>query len=377
MKSYFKMPFFSLKITIMSLMVIHCGKIDRGIDEFAAFREQAIYQINSSSQLIASGIGDVNHTLQELNDNIPKVLQQTLTFDVPYIIDEFAIETQKTALCMTDAASEKALYLLEVMKSELITGEPVLLPDPFICTTSSGTIDLNDANRTHRDVLEFVGPNLYYDRNFHAAIFTASGDSIPIETGRPDRYSIQASLINFDDNALTNYHHLAVYSEGDPIPMSSLFIVKKHYVPPVESTQKLNTLIAPVYPNLKVGDNNFSGNCLVTFQIGISNDTKNVWLEIKMFVNEVEHDSYASASSGKINLLHISANNVKIKRLEGGQTFWCHSFMDEDKGTDDNFDTPLGQITFKAKGEHAGAEMYGKISLQLNGLPVAITEVQN
>ncbi|MCA0237184.1 MAG: hypothetical protein LCH81_12445 [Bacteroidetes bacterium] len=346
-----------LKALFLSICLVHCDigdKLDQGIDQFRIFREQSIFEINSASNRISSGIGDLNSTLEDLGQKLPPEIHKTLSFDVPFIIDAVAGEGISAGLCFTDAATSKALYLLDLMKSEIITGEPVPLPAPFICHTSVSAINLNQ-DRNQRDILEFTGYNLFLNRGFTASLFNAAGDSLPIPVGRPTNYRVAANISDLDDNTLSQYKELSLFFEGTPI--SSLFVVKKHEVPPVVKFQ--NPRVVPgmiaAYPFSFSDDRNFREDCLVSVSISFGNTRKKAWVDMNVIVEELTGDgkTYAVGQSDR-NYYYTAPPGWHIKKLDGQRAYDYHSY--KDITNEDDVRYPLfGQITIKAKNSIAGA----------------------
>ncbi len=269
------------------LISFQCGKIDEGIDQFRLFREQSIYEINAASQQIASGIGDVTEVLKNLNKNLPKEIHKTLTFDVPFIIDVVTDNILIIGFCFADVAAQKALYLLELMKSEIITGEPVPLPAPFICHTTPGVINLNQ-DQNQRDVIEFTGPNLYLNRKFSAVLISMGGDTVSVPTLNHTPYQVQAFLDGFDDDDISAFRHLSLYYENEPTPLSSLYIVKLHAALPEEK-------LAPGHPKPPIldvigtstsGDVEFVWDSHVKFSVTFSNNATEAWVDLSYWIDE-------------------------------------------------------------------------------------------
>lgn len=361
-----------LWLPMMALFMLfsttHCGlgdKLDEGVDQFRLFREQSIFEINSASQQISSGIGSINSTLENLNRNLPAEIHKTLSFDVPFIIDAVAGEGISAGLCFVDAAASKALYLLEMMKSEIITGEPVPLPFPFICHTSVSAINLNQ-DRNQRDILEFTGYNLFLDRHFTAALFNDAGDSIPIPIGRPTSYRVAANVSNIDDNTLDNFKNLSLFYEGEPI--SSLFVVKKHETPPVTqfvSPRPVPGMIA-AYPLTNNENNKFDAECRVSASISFGNNHKRAWVDMTLIIEEItDHGKTFAVGRSDRNYYYTAPPGWHIKKMDGQRVYDYHSYKDLTK--EDDIRYPLfGQLTVSAKGSIAGATTSGVLNFGPN-----------
>lgn len=359
-------------LPLQALILVFCttrcdigDKLDQGIDQFRLFREQSIFEINSASNQISSGIGDINNTLENLNRNLPAEIHKTLSFDVPFIIDAVAGEGISAGLCFTDAAASKALYLLELMKSEIITGEPVPLPAPFICHTSVGAINMNQ-DRNQRDILEFTGYNLFLDRQFTAALFNAGGDSIPVPVGRPTNYRVAANVSNLDDNTLEKFKYLSLYYDGTPI--SSLFVVKKHATPPevrFASPRPVPGMIA-AYPTTYESDKKFDADCRVSASISFGNDRRRAWVDMTLIVEELTDrgKTYAVGRADR-NYYYTAPPGWHIKKLDGQRAYDYHSY--KDLTNEDDVRYPLfGQLTVKAKSSTAGSTTSGLLSFGPN-----------
>lgn len=363
-------------LLVLSFTTIQCDfldSIDSGVDQFRLFREQSIFEINSASQQIASGIGDVSQVLENLERNLPKEIRSTLTFDVPFIIDAAVGEGIIGGLCLIDAASSKALYLLEVMKSEIITGEPVPLPDPFICHTSVGAINLNQ-DRNQRDILEFTGYNLFLDRKFSAAFFTASGDSIPVPVGRPNQYRVASNVSNLDDNTLKSFNYLSLYYDGKPI--SSLFVVKKHQEPPITklAPKQIPGFIA-AYPIAKTGDTYITLPSKVSVNITFGHDRKRAWVDMNMIVDEDQglfHKVTHAIGKSTRNYYYTAPQGWHIKKLTGQNIYDFHTFYDVTKEDDIRY-TLFGQLTVKAMNSQAGSTTSGLLNFG-NNVPDILLE---
>ena len=339
--------------------------IDRGVDQFRLFREQAVYEINTASQLIAGGVGGINDVLENLNESLPKEIHKTLSFDVPFIIDVVAAELASVGLCFTDAAASKALYLLELMKSEIITGEEVPLPDPFICITSVPAINLNQ-DKNQREILEFTGYNLFQEREFTAALFNAAGDSIPVPVNRPTSYRIAVNISDFEDNILEKFKYLSLYYEENPI--SSLFVVRKNQEPPVSKTIVPRPVPGPmgVYPLSNYQDKYFGADCRVYAKITFGYNSKKAWVDLYMTVEELTEDgkTYAKGFADR-NVYYTAPQGWHIKKMTGQKMTDYHIYKDITNEDDVRY-TLFGQLTVSARNSTAGATTRGILNFGPN-----------
>lgn len=372
-----KIPFLLLVLLQTALLVLfpQCDSLDHGIDEFRIFREDAIFQINNSSQAISAGIGDLNSTLENLNQNLPLQLQKTLSFDVPFVIRAVSGEAVGIGLCFADAAASKALYLLELMKSELITGEKVPLPDPFICHTSIGAINMNET-RDHRDVPYFTGYNLFMDRKFTASLKSASGDSLPVTLGRSTNYRIEADLSEITDQTLENFNYLSLEYDGQPL--SSLFVVKKHAQPPVlkelKNERPVNLAVYPAYVNN--GDVHFRDDVKVSTSVTFGNNSEKAWVEMTVIMEELD----GGGSNPKTYLVAKSVRNNyfsappgwHIKRLTGQNCYMYDSFLDLSNEEDIRY-TLFGELKIKARNTVVGSTSSVVLNFS-NDVPTIILE---
>jgi hypothetical protein len=364
-------------VAVIVLITPQCKRIDAGIDQFRLFREQAVYEINTASKLISEGTGSITQVLENLAERIPKELRHTFSFDVPFIIDVVSSETIVVGLCLTDAAASKALYLLELLKSEIITGEVVPLPDPFICNASVPTINMNQ-DKNQRDVLHFTGYNLFMQHKFNAALFNAQGDSIPLEVLRPNNYQIDVNLGGFDDNTLEKFKYLSVFFEGTPI--SSLFVVKKHASEPVTKL----VLPAPspgiiaVYPYTWDDDASFQGDCAVSVTLTFGHDKKRAWVDMRMFVEELNGFKRTYAWTGffpKRTYYYTAPVGWHIKGFQGQPITDSHHYTDYSKEDDIRYNR-YGQLTIKAKGSIANSTTSAVMSFNTN-VPDILIESDN
>lgn len=343
--------------------------IDKGVDEFRLFREQSIHEIDVASQQITAGVGSIKDVLENLGNNLPKEIRHLTSFDVPFIIDAASGETTSAALCFTDAAAGKALYLLALMKSEIITGEPVPLPDPFICHTSVGAINLNQ-DRNQRSILEFTGYNLFLNRRFHAAFFSPNGDSIPVPVGRPTQYRVAANLSNFDDNTIKNFKYLNLYYEDQPL--SSLFIVKQNQVPPrtnLVSPRKRPTDIAAYLSHGYVNGHKIDKDCRVTVIVTFGNDRKRAYVDMTIHAYPF---SFPITNKSQRNYYYTAPTGWHIKNLTGQSYTTYYSFLDVTK-EEDIRQILFGQLRVKAKGSIIGSDAGAVLSFG-NDVPDILIE---
>jgi hypothetical protein len=368
------MPFM---VAVIVLLTPQCKRIDAGIDQFRLFREQAVYEINTASKLISEGTGSITQVLENLAERFPKELRHSFSFDVPFIIDVVSSETIVVGLCLTDAAASKALYLLELLKSEIITGEVVPLPDPFICNPSVPTLNMNQ-DKSQRTVLTFTGYNLFMQHRFNAALFNAQGDSIPLEVGRPNSYQIDVSLEGYDDNFLEKFKYLSVFYDGTPI--SSLFVVKKYATEPV--TKLVSPAPAPgtiaVYPFTLNDDPGFGGDCAVSVTLTFGHDKKRAWVDMRMFVEELNgfHRTYASTGIfAKRTYYYTAPVGWHIKNFQGQPITDNHHYTDYSNEDDIRYNR-YGQLTIKAKGSVAGSTTSAVMSFNTN-VPDILIESDN
>lgn len=360
--------FLILKAVFVLLFTARCDigdSLDHGVDQLRLFREQSVFEINTASNQIAGGVGSINDVLDNLNQKLPKEIHQTLSFDVPFIIDAVAGEGLSAGLCFADAAASKALYLLELMKSEVITGEPVSLPEPFICITSIPAINLNQ-DKNQRDIAKFTGYNLFRNREFGAALFNVAGDSIPVPTNRPSNYQVTANLSDFDDITLEKFKYMSLYYQGEPI--SSLFVIKKHATPPetkLASPRPVPGMIA-AYPFSYTVDRNFRADCNVSVSVSFGNNRKRAWVDMTLIVEELTGGgkTYAVGRSDR-NYYYTAPTGWHIKKMDGQNAYDYHAYKDVTDEDDVRY-TLFGQLTVKAKNSIAGSTTSGVLNFGPN-----------
>lgn len=358
-------------LTTIVWSIFSCNALNDGVNEFRLLREQAIHEIDVASQSISNGIGEVSDVLNELEKNLPKEIRTITSFDVPFIIKAVAAEASITGLCFIDAAASKALYLLALMKSELITGEPVSLPDPFICHTSVGVIDLNQ-DRNQRNVVHFTGYNLFLNQQFHAALFSATGDSIPVSASRPTQYGVAVNLSNFNDATLKNFNHMNLYWGNQAL--SSLFVVKPTQQPPqvkMVAPRRKPSDISVLFADTGYDGVKLKKDCRVWVWVTFGNDRNRAYVEMKVKLDHMNNSGFSRIRSTR-SYYYTAPPGWHIKRLTGQANTAYFYYLDK-SGEEDIHQIGFGQLRVKAKGSTLGFNTGAVLSFH-NDVPDILIE---
>lgn len=357
-----------LALAALLLIPPSCS-IDPLVRELKNAREQAIFAIDDAIYQLNLDSESWRFTLDNLNSELSNEIQTTLSFNIPFIANVLSGEATSSLQCVTDAMAGKAVYLLQVLKSELISNEKVPLPAPLICNTSVGVIDLN-APRDIRRTVTYYGANFFSKDSLKMQLVSKTGEVQPVDLYKPTQYELVANLSNFSDTETSRWDYLALKYRNEEV--STMAIVRKEQRPP--QIQTVNAAIPEAgilaHNAIQNGDPNFYNDTDVTVSAEVRHTRKEAYIQVRMWADEVpgyNNDKNATRAYGQTRKVFYTAPyGWHIKRIEG-RVFYPSLFWFRDKDKEEDIEhTDLGQISLFARGSVAGSSTRCVINFNRN-----------
>lgn len=356
-KLFFRISKLMAFLAAMSFTANSCS-IDPLVQELKNAREQAIFAIDDAINQLNLDSESWRFTLEDLNDKLSDDVQTTLSFNVPFILNVLNGEATSGLQCIADAMASKAIYMLQVLKSELITNEPVPLPAPLICNTSVGTIDLN-APRDIRRTVTYYGANLFSKDSLKLQLVCHTGEVQPVSLYKPTQYELVADLSPFSDQETSHWNYLALKYRNEEI--STMAIVKYEQQPPMIRSVDASIPQAGVFPHQSNihGDNYFQANTKVLISARLLHNRKEAYLRLLMFADEIsdrENDQTVTRAYGDTrHVFYTAPVGWHIHRIEGSAWYPRLFYFVDNDNEEDIEPTELGQITVIARNSVAGS----------------------
>ena len=262
-----------LIVFVISILLIPTGcrkarktfgdAINDGINEFRLLREDAIFEIDKSINLIENGLYSATEAVDELGEQIDETVQKVLVYNVPFIIKKLSAEIAVLEFCSVDFLKNRSLYYLRTMKAELIDGELPPVPNPTICFSSliNNAIDLND-DRNPRTVITFTGYDMLSREEDIKAFFVSKNKEQEIEPiyVRPQTdYTFTVNLSSYLDEFIDDWKYFEVRYKD--VPLFSASIIPKVILPPKTETVEVGIgNFAGFQPPHVRGDREFKGH---------------------------------------------------------------------------------------------------------------------
>ncbi len=340
-------------ILVASIFVFQTGcNINRLVDELITTREEAIYAVDDAIYSVDNGIADVKTTLADLDGKLSKNLQDVLVFNVPYITNTLIGESIVGGFCSVDFTAQRAVFYLNLLKSELLTGEAPIDLRSVICQSSIDKLDLNAPIGT-RNLINIYGYDFSLNHDSITAFFVNNHGqefSIP-EINFQSNYEFTVDISGYSDNTIKDYKYFAIKFGADEI--FSISIIQKSQPIP----QVLTVYVAPpslsYFPPHVPGQGNLdysSNGPEVTVEGRFYFDNKQAYVKLWMNAIETKPDWTQAKGWSPNHYFYTAPSGWHIKRIEGVTVFPnLVRYIDIDH-QEDIFSTALGQATIKGDG---------------------------
>lgn len=334
--------------------------MNRLIDELITTREQAIFAIDEAIYSIDYAGADVKTTLADLDKKFSDQIQDALLYNIPYITNTLIGNAGVEARCNIDFTASRAVFYLNMMKAELLTGQRPGAPKPVTCQSSIDKIDLNAPLGT-RNVIHLYGYDFLPNRDSFVAYFIPpNGTPFAIHKQNinfQSNYELTVNLAGFSDAQITKYAYFTLKlnnTEFFSIPV----IPKAKPVPQVKTVYLAPQALSYIPPHTN-GDREFAGNGPSVYVEGrLYNNYRQAYLQVWVHAVETRGDYTTAKGWSPKHYFYTAPAGWHIKRIEGQTAFPnLLRYIDNDL-QEDIFATTLGQIKFKGDGSGSDAGIH-------------------
>lgn len=362
---------------LIALSQIACN-INRLVDELITTREQAIFAIDEAIYSLDNGIAGVKTTLADLDTKLSTQIQDGLVYNVPYIINTLIGETVPATLCTIDFTASRAVFYLNLMKAELLTGQRPGPPRPVSCQSSVDKIDLNAPLAT-RNVIELSGYDFLPNRDSFLAYFIpSSGQPLAITKQKinfQSNYELTINISGFSDDIIGKYAYFTLKfanSEFFSIPI----VPKAKPIPQVTTVYIAPQALSYLPPHTN-GDREFDGNGPNIYVEGrLLYNYRQAYVQIWMSAIETRGDYTTAKGWCPNHYFYTAPAGWHIKRIDGQTVFPSLVRYTDNDTQEDIFNTTLGQVKIKGDGNGNDAGIHtGILSFNFSyKIPIVIEQ---